>query len=328
MILTITTNPSVDIIYKVPYFSIGKTNRENEHSQVAGGKGVNAARVAAILMGGQSETVAATGFIGKENRRVTSADLRAYGVGDFFIPVTGRTRYCYQILDENGSKTELNEIGSEVNSNSLQELISALDQATDVKAVSINGSIAPGLPADTYQELIAHLRQKFPQAKVILDTSGASLKTALSAQLLPDIIKPNNDELSALLGYEVFPEAKAALRALHDPLFTNMHTIVVSLGATGAAVKIGRERPRYYFVKTRELNEVNAEGSGDATVGGMLYAIDQGLDALTTVRYGMAAGMANVLESKTGFVDPRNVSAFIEDDSQIIVQEEPILTGE
>ncbi|KRM71440.1 1-phosphofructokinase family hexose kinase [Lacticaseibacillus brantae] len=321
MILTITLNPSLDVVYQTATFKIGATNRELNHRTVVGGKGVNAARVSSILAGKTSGRISATGFIGKKNSDLILDELKNFNINNEFVPIDGKTRYCYTILDEEGTKTELNEIGEPISQGSLEKLLTIIDKMADLTAVSINGSVPAGLPTDTYRQILKHVKAHNPEAQVILDSSGAAFSAALQSAELPDIIKPNSDELGQLLNQEIPESPIETLRALQDDRLKGIPAVVVSLGHQGAALKIGTDVPHFYFVKTRLLREVNAEGSGDAVVGGMLYAIDQGLDLLTVIKYGMAAGMANVMEAKTGFVNPENVSAYVEDDSQIIFQE-------
>lgn len=323
MILTITPNPSLDLVYHTESFNIGVTNRELEHREVVGGKGLNAARVAAIMSGSIPGAVRATGFLGEDNSDIALADLKRYGIENDFIQVPGKTRYCYTIIDKDGQKTELNELGQHVSNDEFAQLLQIIDSFNDLRAVSLNGSLPKGLPSTVYSTMISHIRLHSPNAKIILDTSGVALKATLQSNDLPDVIKPNNDELSTLLNRSVSENPTDALSALRDSRLTNIPVVVVSLGSTGAVVKVGTDSPTFYFVKTRALTVVNTEGSGDAVVGGMLYAFEQGLDTLSTIKYGMAAGMANVLEPTTGFVNPQNVGGFFEDDSQILFQKVP-----
>ena len=78
--------------------------------------------------------------------------------------------------------------------------------------------------------------------------------------------------------------------------------------------------PQYFKLKISQQKAVNTEGSGDATVGGMLYAVAKGKQGLDVIRYGMAAGMANVLQSKTGFVEKNAFLRFVTSGEAVIAQ--------
>lgn len=321
MILTITTNPSLDIIYRTKTFSIGVTNRETSHQKVVGGKGINAARVVSTLNGSKKSSVIATGFVETDGYDMFEKEMYDYQITDKFIKIPGKIRYCYQIYDQDKRKTELNEIGTQVSYESSNSLLQQISTLKNLTAVSINGSIASGLPQNYYSLLIEKIRTTAPNAKIILDTSGSALHETLKSTSKPDIIKPNNAELSDLLGYRIEENPNSALKALQDKQLEGIPMVVVSLGATGAVVKIQHgNNPDFYFVKTRALDAKNTQGAGDSTVGGMLYAIDQDLSNLQIIKYGMAAGMANVIEQKTGYINTEDVSAFVEDDSQILIQ--------
>ncbi|MCC7667190.1 1-phosphofructokinase family hexose kinase [Liquorilactobacillus satsumensis] len=319
MILTITTNPSLDIIYRTEEFTIGATNREISHQKVVGGKGINAARVASILFGSEANKVIAAGFAGITNFSILEKELKQYGLIDKFIQTPGETRFCYQIYDKRNKKTELNELGIPVPYKSFNLFLQQLDHLKNLTAISINGSIAPGLPKNAYSTLIKKLRSIAPNAKIILDTSGSALCSTLEGSSQPDIIKPNNDELSDFLGYKVTEDPTSALYALQDKRLKKIPTVVASLGATGAVVKVHLKNPSFYFVKTHSLSAINTQGAGDSTVAGMLYAIDQGFNDLQVIKYGMAAGMANVIEQKTGYVQSKNVISYVNDKSKISI---------
>lgn len=74
-------------------------------------------------------------------------------------------------------------------------------------------------------------------------------------------------------------------------------------------------------VSVQKLEEVNAEGSGDSVVGGMLYGIERGFSDVDIIRYGMAAGMANVIEKKTGYVNRLKVEELVNDPEMIQIMQ-------
>lgn len=319
MLLTITTNPSIDVVYQTKSFELGVTNREISHYQVIGGKGINAGRVAAILSG-EKEVVAATGFVGADNSTGITQDLREHGVIDKMIQVPGKTRFCYTIIDGEGQKTELNEVGQAISIQEANQLLKQISSLSNLSGVSINGSLAPNLPEDFYSQVIRVVRENNPQAKVVLDTSGVALKSVLKGEYLLDYIKPNNEELGELLGTNVIEEDNAVLSALTNPIFKNIPNVLVSMGAQGGIAKIGVKNPRYYKITISAQPAINTEGSGDATVGGILSALARGESSVDIIRSGMGAGMANAVEAKTGFVQRSNFDRFLKNDQDIKIQ--------
>lgn len=319
MLLTITTNPSIDVVYQTNFFKLGQTNREVSHYQVIGGKGINAGRVASILTGNK-ENVAAMGFVGRDNSAGIIQDLQEYGVANKMIQVPGKTRFCYTIIDGKGQKTELNEVGQQISTEEANQLLEQISSLTNLNGVSINGSLAPNLPGNFYSQVIRAVREKNPRAKIVLDTSGAALKSVLMGKDLPDYIKPNSEELSELLATDVVEEKNAVLSALMNPIFKNIPNVLVSMGAHGGVAKVGIETPRYYKIKISSQLAVNPEGSGDAMIGGILSALAYGKSNIDVIRAAMAAGMANAVEAKTGFVQKSTFNRFLRSDKDIHVQ--------
>ena len=77
-----------------------------------------------------------------------------------------------------------------------------------------SGSLPAGLSTDYYAKLI-EISQKH-QRKVVLDSSGKSLEAVLKSSFKPTVIKPNNEELSRLLG-KVTEDLSDLKEVLTDP---------------------------------------------------------------------------------------------------------------
>src|SRR5580658_9016776 len=86
-------------------------NRPTLTYTVAGGKGINVARVYQTL-GGEA---VATGFLGGMNGRIVVRALKEEQIADRFVMIHGETRVCIAIIDPNAeTQTEVNETGPEV----------------------------------------------------------------------------------------------------------------------------------------------------------------------------------------------------------------------
>jgi 6-phosphofructokinase 2 len=79
---------------------------------------------------------------------------------------------------------------------------------------------------------------------------------------------------------------------------------VISMGAAGAMMVTGDDvvkmRPPVVPVKSKV-------GAGDSMVGGIVWALGNGEDIRTAVRYGIAAGSATVMQSGTELGKPEDV---------------------
>ncbi|RHW46299.1 1-phosphofructokinase family hexose kinase [Bombilactobacillus bombi] len=307
MILTITISPSIDRLYKIDDLKIGNLNRAKLIKKMVGGKGINAARVASQL----GAKAIATGFLGGENGRYILKQAQKDSYIPNFVQVNGETRNCYTIIQSNSTKTEINEIYNSINLSDLDRLldkIRLLITTNNIKAVSINGSFPKQLPLNFYSSVISIIRKINPDINIILDTSGTALKSVLKSSQQLDYIKPNEQELAELLETKVTVIPQILKQYLQNSLFERVNNIFVSLGSYGAIVKHYND---YLFVDFDPVNVINTEGSGDSVVGGLLYALDCNMEYEDVIRYAIASGTANAMETKTGYIEKNNVNNLV-----------------
>ena len=194
MILTVTPNAAVDRTYRIDGFALDRVNRPSEAFTVAGGKGINVARVYQTL-GGRA---IATGFLGGNNGRIVAEALEREGIANACVPVTGETRLCIAVIDPStGSQTEINERGAVVSTEDVEMLIHRVDSLLTQNAfefVVLSGSLPPGVPLTLYADLIGVAHRA--GVRTVLDSSGAALRQGLYAR--PWMVKPNRAELAAI----------------------------------------------------------------------------------------------------------------------------------
>lgn len=293
MIVTVTPNASIDKAYRLERpLAPGAVQRVAQVIDVAGGKGLNAARAVVACDG----DVVATGFAGGHNGRLLRDLLDADGVPHAFVEVAGETRSCINVLDPQGS-TEFLEPGRPVTEEDFSALLERVrDLAREASVVTINGSVPAGLPATACADLVAAVQGEGTPA--ILDASGALLKEG--ARALPAMVKPNAEELAQLTGKPTDDLAQVvrAARALHD---TGIGRVVVSLGADGAVMASDAGTFRGIAPQVEVVNPV---GSGDTLVGAFACAMERGLADPDALAYAMGCATANCLSPSTGSFDP------------------------
>jgi tagatose 6-phosphate kinase len=179
--------------------------------------------------------------------------------------------------------------------------------------VTISGSLPSGLPNDYYEKLIQLASDE--GVAVVLDCSGAPLETVLKSSAKPTAIKPNNEELSQLLGKEVTKDIEELKDVLKESLFSGIEWIVVSLGRNGAFAKHGDV---FYKVDIPDIPVVNPVGSGDSTVAGIASALNSKKSDADLLKHAMTLGMLNAQETMTGHVNMTNYETL---NSQIGVKE-------
>lgn len=299
MILTVTMNPSIDISYPLDELKIDTVNRVVDVTKTAGGKGLNVTRVLSEL----GDKVAATGLIGGTTGQFLLEHLDDK-VAKRFFPIDGDTRNCIAIL-HGDNQTEILEKGPHISEKEGQDFLSYFADLLDtVEVVAISGSLPAGLPTDYYAHLV-EIANKAGKP-VVLDCSGAALEAVLKSDHKPTVIKPNNEELSQLLGREISEDLDELKEVLQEPLFAGIEWIVVSLGSKGAFAKHG---DTFYKVDIPKIDVVNPVGSGDSTVAGIssgLYHQEADHDLLIKAN---VLGMLNAQEKITGHVNMDNYDA-------------------
>ncbi|MGD7340445.1 PfkB family carbohydrate kinase, partial [Ralstonia pseudosolanacearum] len=169
-IVTVTLNPAIDMTVGLDRLERGHVNLGRSVTHQAGGKGVN---VAGCLADWQVPVVA-TGLLGEANTELFEALFARKGVADGFCRVPGTNRTNIKISDQSdGQTTDINLPGITAAPADLDAVCERVDAVADVAGIALCGSLAGGLPADTYVRLLARLNRR--GARTLLDTSGAPL---------------------------------------------------------------------------------------------------------------------------------------------------------
>lgn len=309
MILTLTMNPSIDMAYPIDHLKIDDVNRVTEVSKSAGGKGLNVSRV--IHQMGQD--VLSTGMLGGNFGEFILNKLDKDNIKHKFFKIDSESRNSIAILHDGGNQTEILESGPTISTDESEKFIDFYKNLTNKNdLITMSGSLPKGLDQDYYTQLI----NIADESKVLLDTSGDSLKTSLKAQVKPYLIKPNEEELQDLVGQTInLDNDEEMQQILTNQIFEGISWIVVSLGSKGAFAK---HDDKFYRVEIPKINVVNPVGSGDSTLGGLAIGIEKKLSDADILKYGMTLGLLNTMNSKTGYVEP---SKFDEYHDKVVIKE-------
>lgn len=226
MIITVTMNPSIDRTLSMKEIKVGSVNRSELTSVDPGGKGVNVSR-ALDAFGAKTYAILVVGDIGGnwfnsklEEHRIPHAIVRAKGI----------TRSNITIVEGNGIVTKINEPGLTIDRATIDAVKESLDAIEiDGRWVVLAGRLNPGAPVDTYKDLIEFVRSR--GGKVVLDSSGPEFKIALEAK--PDLIKPNQYELSELTGRDI-NNVQDVVTAAREVINRGVNQVLCSLGQDGA----------------------------------------------------------------------------------------------
>ena len=285
MILCVNLNAAIDKTAVINTFQLGQIHRPELIKMLPGGKGCNVARALKLL----GEDPVVTGWVGGTAGQFIENGLQQEGIGTDFVYTDFESRTCLSILDSSSQVlTEIYEKGDGVPPEKVGEML-ALFEATVGKytAVTLSGSMPPGVPTDFYAQLI-HLAHK-AGVPAFLDSSKEALLQGVAAK--PFLIKPNETEVAVLAQRELTSLADFAQAAVE--ISTRYETIVVlSLGKEGAIAAQGETA---VHVQNPIVEAKSAVGSGDSLLAGLVVGFGNGRSLAESVRYGVAAGTANTL---------------------------------
>ena len=268
MIYTLTLNPALDYIMRLPSVKEGATNRAVSTDLQFGGKGVNVSLVLSALGVENTALGFAAGFTGA----ALTAYLTDRGIRAGFIPLPeGLTRINVKLKTPEGlhPETEINASGPNVPADCMDALCRKLDALTEGDTLVLAGSIPSSLPKDTYRAIMERLAGR--GIRFAVDAEGALLTETLPFR--PFLIKPNRAELEGIMGRELptdtdLEEAAAELQR------RGAMNVLVSLGGDGALLL--DENGAYHRADALPIVPVNTVGAGDSTVAGFLAGVGRG----------------------------------------------------
>lgn len=265
MIVTVTLNPSLDRTIDIDRLEPGAVHRARAVHLHPGGKGVNVTR--ALLRNG-TPSVAVLPVGGPQGDQLVGL-LEAERVAHALVPVRTDTRSNITVAEADGTTTKLNEPGGTLEAADLAAITTrTLAEAAPGDWIVLCGSLPPGAPIDTYARATRALHAA--EMRVVVDTSGPALAACLGAEPggLPDLVKPNAEELADAVGRPLTRLADVIEAAL-QVVRAGVPRVLVSLGAAGAVladgdgVVVGRS-----FAATPR----SSVGAGDAFLAGYLSA--------------------------------------------------------
>ena len=306
MIITVTLNAAIDKSLSVPSFRLGQRHRTTERRALAGGKGVNVARMLKTL----GQPVIATGFAGGPTGSQILAQLAEESILHDFVRIREESRTNTSVLDPTtGEQTEINEQGPSVAADELEQFREKLLYlARGAAIVVFAGSLPRGVEPELYAQLLREVRKL--DVMTVVDTDGDPLRHAVRAE--PDVVTPNVVEAEELVGHEFHDDGDRA-DAVHE---------IVSLGARSAIMTTSDgcwaqvlidSAPHVYRVTVPRVESVATVGSGDAFLAGYIAQRYSGAAVPECLRFGVACGAESTGRLGAGLIDVRAVGRLLAD---------------
>ena len=305
MPLFFTPNPCIERTLRVPDFALNASFRiaPAQTRVTAGGKGLNAARVAANF-GAPCVALAPTGL---HQTAMLRALIESDGVRAALVERAGHTRTAINIVHQGGD-SGLIETGAPLTRAELETISarwSALLPACELAV--IGGAYAPGGDANHG----AHLCQLAARAgrRVFYDGHGIEWARAVQSEAPPWAIKPNLEEARAFLGRDLAARA-AQIDAVRELGARGIEVVLLSCGARG--LWVGFEN-QVEWLSAPRVETVSAVGSGDALVGAFVAKFLQCGDIWQAAKWGVAAGASNAAQLEAARVGPQDATALMAD---------------
>ncbi|MBQ2968194.1 MAG: 1-phosphofructokinase [Clostridia bacterium] len=281
MIYTVTLNPSLDYIMRIPHFRDGEVNRSAEEAVLPGGKGIN---VSLVLQNLHIPSVAlgiTAGFTGAEIERL----LLNRGIQSELIRLeNGFSRINVKLKAE--QETEVNGNGPAVSSNALDALYGKIKQLNEGDILVLAGSVPGSIPKTIYADIAEFTQNK--NIKLIVDAEKNLLSPCL--QYKPYLIKPNHIELADFFGVEIRSLADVKHYAV-ELRELGARNVMVSMAGDGAI--LASEDGEVCFCPAPRGKVINSTGAGDSTVAGFLTAKEKHFNYADCLRFAACAGSAS-----------------------------------
>jgi tagatose 6-phosphate kinase len=121
----------------------------------------------------------------------------------------------------------------------------------------------------------------------VLDSYGETF--ARGVRHGPDIVKPNREEMEQTFGVRLAGESEV-MDALQRLMDEGVRTAIITDGRRACYAASSGEK---WKVMPPPVETVNATGSGDTMIAGLLYGLEEGWEFERALVFGVAAGAAN-----------------------------------
>lgn len=298
MIYTVTFNPALDYIMRVPELIPDAVNRTESESVFYGGKGIN---VSIVLSHLGVENVA-LGFVAGFTGNEIEQGVKRHGVQTDFIHLPeGLSRINVKIKSSvKKEETEVNAQGPKIPRECQETLFSKLDELTKEDTLILAGSIPNTLPSDSYEQIMKRLLGK--GVRVVVDATKDLLKNVLPYH--PFLIKPNSHELGEIFGKQLKTEEEI-IHCAKELQKQGAVNVLVSMAGSGAILIT--EQGNIHKIGVAKGKVKNSVGAGDSMVAGFVAGYVECGDYAYALKLGTAAGGA------TAFSDDLASGAYIKE---------------
>ncbi len=302
-IVTLTVNPAIDYASEADeVVPVRKVRTRGERFDPGGG-GINVARVVRELGGTAHAVYMAGGLTGP----IFEGLLEQAGVSGRSVPIRGHTRISHLVREHSsGHEYRFTPAGPTVGDAEWQRCRAVFEEeARDAEYAVLSGSLAPGMSADSYAQVIRDLASR--QLRFVVDTAGAALYWAVEQGVY--LVTPNKRELEHLLRRRATTEAEEMELARELQRSGRAKVVALTLGERGALLVT---EDRLLRLPAPEVPTCSTVGAGDSFTAAMTLGLARGWPLERAFAFGVAAGAATAMTPGTELCHRQDVERLFE----------------
>ncbi|MCR4906467.1 MAG: 1-phosphofructokinase family hexose kinase [Clostridiales bacterium] len=271
-ICTLTLSPALDIEYHARAVTVG-LNRTREHQISAGGKGINVSRALLRCAGKDGRrdfNLRTVAPLGGPTGDMLARLLAEEGIPVTAVPIRENTRTNVSLIPDRGTSLEINAPGTPIGDRFPQITEECLRDLGPGDVLVIAGSCPSDVPKSAPAVLVGLAKQRGITA--VLDCDGEALGHAVNADIVPDLIKPNREELAALAELPKDADTDDLRRAAESLGIENVITTMAGDGAMLTSRAWDGRTMKTVFFPTEKRPVIRLKGAGDTFLGAFVYA--------------------------------------------------------
>lgn len=300
MIGILNINMAVDKTFYIPDFKKGLTFRKNPDISIAGGKGVNVARVIKNFTNDYMLFGLSMGFQGKNIiKKLKEEKIKS----KIFWDKNGESRVCITIVDKYGISTDLNEEGGEANDSVLKKMFSTMKKNFKrYDKICVSGRTIKGADERFYKELVTYCSKN--RIESYIDITGKYLEVCMLSGA--DNVKINAYE------FEEFCGMKSSLKNIKKIYFKyrakGLKRLVITDKENPALAVI--DDVVYEIIPPKIKNFVSGVGAGDSFMAGFIYSIGLNKNIIDVLRFAVACACSDCVSLGAGIINKNDLNYF------------------
>ncbi|HWZ21844.1 MAG TPA: 1-phosphofructokinase family hexose kinase [Cytophagaceae bacterium] len=289
-IYTLTLSPAIDKSTIVEHVVPEHKLRCSEAKFEAGGGGINVSRAIKKIGGDSVAVYTKGGSTGDLLQKLLNLEF----INQLPVECINWTRENFTVVETSSNQQfRFGMPGARLFDREWKKCLEILaDPSRKIDYIIASGSMPEGVSDDFYTRLAIIAKEK--KAKLILDSSGSTLKAALEEGIY--LLKPNTKELGELVGKELVNIKEQEEAAQEIIKSGKIEILVVSMGASGAMI-VSKEG--VHHISAPPVKKRSTVGAGDCMVAGLVWSLSQGMSPQDSLRYGIACGSAATMNTGT-----------------------------